>query len=169
MNPPPPPKVLLFVREWALITPVYHNNMSLVLSSPVLSTADSSLWLAGGLDREWGIRLRENLVTTKNWAWWAPDRTVRLRENVVTTENWAWWVPDRTVRLRLKSVAHAVQGEFRHVTYRWGCASVSDRHAGSIPRCSKEFFFQRQLSLQTLSRYPYIPVCDRMHLHLCAR
>ena len=148
MNPPPPPKVLLFVREWALITPVYHNNMSLVLSSPVLSTADSSLWLAGGLDREWGIRLRENVVTTKDWA---------------------WWVPDRTVRLRLKSVAHAVQGEFRHVTYRWGCASVSDRHAGSIPRCSKEFFFQRQLSLQTLSRYPYIPVCDRMHLHLCAR
>ena len=58
---------------------------------------------------------------------------------------------------------------------KWGCGSVgsvSDRHAadaGSIPRCGKGFFFRSQLSLQTLLRYLYTPVCNRMHLHLCAR
>ena len=49
------------------------------------------------------------------------------------------------------------------------CRSVgeaSDRHAadaGSIPRCGKEFFSQSQLSVQTLLRCPYTPVCSRMH------
>ena len=45
----------------------------------------------------------------------------------------------------------------------WGCSSVpkaSDRHAadaGSIPRCGKGFFSQRQLSVQALLRCPYTP------------
>ena len=43
---------------------------------------------------------------------------------------------------------------------------ASDRHAadaGSIPPCSKGFFSQGQLSVQTLLRCPYTPVCSRMH------
>ena len=51
-----------------------------------------------------------------------------------------------------------------------GSSSVgraSDRNAtdtGSIPRCGKGFFFLRsQLSVQTLLRCPYTPVCNRMH------
>ena len=57
----------------------------------------------------------------------------------------------------------------------WGCISVgraSDLHvadAGLIPRCGKGFFSQSQLAVQTLLRCPYTPVCNRMHLHLCAR
>ena len=57
----------------------------------------------------------------------------------------------------------------------WGCSSVgraSDQHAAEaslIPRCGKGFFSQSQLSVQTLLRCPYTPVCNRMHLHLCAR
>ena len=49
----------------------------------------------------------------------------------------------------------------------WGCSSVGrawDRHiAGSIPRCEKGFFSPSQLSVQTLLRCPYIPVCNCMH------
>ena len=57
----------------------------------------------------------------------------------------------------------------------FGCTSVgraSDRHAaevGLVPRCGKGFFSQSQLSVLTLLRCPYTPVCNRMHLHLCAR
>ena len=55
--------------------------------------------------------------------------------------------------------------------WSWGCSSVgraSERHAagtGSIPRCGKGFFFffQSQLSVQTLLRCPYTLVCNRMH------
>ena len=56
----------------------------------------------------------------------------------------------------------------QHCRLGWGCSSVggaSDRHAtdtGSIPRCSKGFFYQRQLSLQTPLRCPYTP---RVYLH----
>ena len=49
---------------------------------------------------------------------------------------------------------------------------ASDRHtadAVSIPRCGKGFFSQSQLSMQTVLRRPYTPVCNRMHLHLCTR
>ena len=49
---------------------------------------------------------------------------------------------------------------------------ASNHHAadaGSIPRCGKGFFSQSQLSVQTLLRCPYTPVCNRMLLHLCAR
>ena len=51
----------------------------------------------------------------------------------------------------------------------WGGSSVataSDRHApdsGLIPRSGKGFFSQSQLSVQTLLRCPYTPVCNRMH------
>ena len=54
----------------------------------------------------------------------------------------------------------------------WGGGGVaqlvraSDRHAadaGSIPRCGKGCFSQSQLSVQTLLRCPYIPVCNRTH------
>ena len=43
---------------------------------------------------------------------------------------------------------------------------ASDRHAadkGSIPRCGKGVFSQGQLSVQTLLRCQYTPVCNRMH------
>ena len=52
--------------------------------------------------------------------------------------------------------------------YPWDVAQLvraSDRHAadaGSIPRCGKGFFSLSQLSVQTLFRYPYIPVCNRL-------
>ena len=54
----------------------------------------------------------------------------------------------------------------------WGCCSVdreSNRHvdAGSIPRCGKRFFCHSQLSVQTLLRCPYTPVCNSMHW-ICA-
>ena len=51
----------------------------------------------------------------------------------------------------------------------WGCSSVGRAwdwyaaNAGSIPRCSKGFFPQSQLSVQTLQQCPYTPVCNRMH------
>ena len=47
-----------------------------------------------------------------------------------------------------------------------GCSSVStasDRNAagaGSIPQCGKGFLSQSQLSVQTLLRCPYTPVCN---------
>ena len=56
-----------------------------------------------------------------------------------------------------------------------GCSSVgrtSDRHAAdscSIPRCGKGVFLQSHLSVQTLLRCPHTLVCNRMHLHRCAR
>ena len=83
-----------------------------------------------------------------------------------------------------KKKSHAILDEDVCVTtntftsqpvWGWGCSSVdraSDRHAadvGTIPRCGKGFFSQSQLSVQTLFRCPYTPVCNRMHLHLCAR
>ena len=49
-----------------------------------------------------------------------------------------------------------------------GCSSVgaaSDWHVadeGSILWCGKGFSFQSQLSVQTLLRRPYTPVCSRM-------
>ena len=46
---------------------------------------------------------------------------------------------------------------------------ASDRHAadaGSIPRCGTGFFSQSQLSVQTLLRCLYTPMCNRMHLRL---
>ena len=58
---------------------------------------------------------------------------------------------------------------------RWDCSSVSrasDWHTtdtGPIPWCSKGFFSQSQLSVQTLSQCPHSPVCNRMHSHnICA-
>ena len=58
----------------------------------------------------------------------------------------------------------------------WGCSSFGrplDRHAadaGSIPRCGKGFFSPSQLSVQTLLRCVRAPpLCNCMHLHLCAR
>ena len=54
----------------------------------------------------------------------------------------------------------------------WGCSSVgsaSDRHAadaGSILWCGKGFFSQSQRSVQT---FRTLPMCNRMHLHLCTR
>ena len=56
----------------------------------------------------------------------------------------------------------------------WGSSSFGravDRHtadAGSIPQWNKGFFPQSQLSVQTLLWCLYTPVCNRMHLHLCA-
>ena len=55
-----------------------------------------------------------------------------------------------------------------------GCSSVgraSDRHAveaGSILDAARDFS-PSQLSVQALLWYPYAPVCNRMHLYLCAR
>ena len=57
----------------------------------------------------------------------------------------------------------------------WGGSSVgkaSDWHiadAGSIPQSGKGFFSQSRLSVQTLLRCLYTPLCNCMHLHLCAR
>ena len=45
-----------------------------------------------------------------------------------------------------------------------------DWHAtdpGSSPWCGKGFFFQSQLSVQTLLRCLYTPVCNCIHEHLC--
>ena len=56
-----------------------------------------------------------------------------------------------------------------NLTLGWGSSSVgttSSRHAaeaGSIPRCGMRFFSKRQLSVQTLLRCPYTPVCNRVH------
>ena len=59
-----------------------------------------------------------------------------------------------------------------------GCSSVglraSDRHAtdaGSVPRCGKEFFFLPRVNFQRRFSYGVrtAPVCNRMHLYLCAR
>ena len=57
----------------------------------------------------------------------------------------------------------------------WGCSSVGRAlnwlatDTGLIPRCGKGFFFQSRLSVQTLLQCPYTPMCNYMHLHLCAR
>ena len=51
----------------------------------------------------------------------------------------------------------------------WGCSSAgtaSDRRVadvGSIPRCGTGLFSQSQLSVQTLLRCPYAPMCKHMH------
>ena len=56
-----------------------------------------------------------------------------------------------------------------------GCTQLvraSERHsanARSIPRCGEGFFSQSQLSVQTLLRCPYTPVCNRLHFHQCTR
>ena len=51
----------------------------------------------------------------------------------------------------------------------WGCSSVGRAsvwyaaEAASIPCCGKGFFFQSHLSVQTLLRCPYTPMCNHMH------
>ena len=38
-----------------------------------------------------------------------------------------------------------------------------------FPGAARDFFSKSHLSVQALERCPYTPVCNRMHLHLCAR
>ena len=53
-------------------------------------------------------------------------------------------------------------------------AQLVEHRTGTLPtqvrfRCGKGFFCLSQLSVQTLLRCPYTPVCNRMHLHLGVR
>ena len=48
--------------------------------------------------------------------------------------------------------------------------TASDRYVayvGLIPQCGKGFFSRSQVSVQTVLRVSYTPVCNHMHLHLC--
>ena len=38
-----------------------------------------------------------------------------------------------------------------------------------FPGAARDFFSKSHLSVQALERCPYTPVCNRMHLPLCAR
>ena len=38
-----------------------------------------------------------------------------------------------------------------------------------FPGAARDFSPFSQLSVQTLLRCPFTPVCNRMHIHLCAR
>ena len=55
----------------------------------------------------------------------------------------------------------------------WGCSSVcraSDHdatEAGLIPQCGEGFFSQSQLSVQTLLRCLYIPMCNCICCYIC--
>ena len=51
------------------------------------------------------------------------------------------------------------------VEYRTGTLPTQVR----FPGAARHFFSQSPLSVQTALRCPYTPVCNRMHLHLCAR
>ena len=88
--------------------------------------------------------------------------------------------------IRLPGMNHSCHGNSMKMFFTQGCAwkcfplmgsgcrsvdRASDWHAantGSIPRCGKGFFSQSQLSVQILLRCLYTPVCNCIHLHLCA-
>ena len=63
---------------------------------------------------------------------------------------------------------------FYFMGFGWGCSSVGrawDQHAadaGSIPWCSKGFFSQSQLSVQTLLRVSIYPPCATACINICA-